>query len=575
MSSDSGAVLHSCRNLNELVPEVEPICLLFTFSGPEGRQEGFRELAITRARTHGFPCTVECFDIINDVGQDLADQHAFERLANDIDSGKYDGSLSSPPCSTFSDPDGPRPLRGHSGRDRYGLRGLLPYEAEKVKLETLLAIRAADISRRFSTLGRPWLTESPPQVDGKPSLFGLDEWTQLIADTGARRTSVAQYMFGATHETFIEIQGDSSIPMAPETCTHPPRWWRLPPSGRWIWGPHAPLSGRVLAVPAEEWYDGLYNFTPAPNAPFLARATASYPDRFDEFLANHLVDKAIAARKQRTSAGALAQSQQLVRVGRWQNTLVRAGDLHGCRNLTERPPTTTRSTFQPQVSFSNPLRGPRQLEKKQEENEKALGGMRGPARAVSRMPVAAALGTKLRIELDKVISADPSILDRCQAAIGSEHPNAGPTHAQVLAARTAIAGVLGIDVPEPFTAKSHDTELCGELLEAWTRAARDPDEEAASWPRLGAPAGVLEHPAQVGVFPDATEPADHCDPEDLEQINPEERHSYASVEHDPFAYEELQRLVGLSYLDVYNDYPALERAVGGSPIISKFGMIIK
>ena len=285
MTSGQGAVTHGSRNLEEPVPEGASIRLLFTFSGPEKRQGGFREAAVAHARARGYQCTVDYYDIINSMSHDLADQHAFDHLTGHIDSRRYDGSLTSPPCSTFSsarnNPGGPRPLRGHAGRDRYGFKNLFPDEQEKVRLGTLLAVRAADICRRFADLDLPWLAENPPQSEGKPSLFGLDEWVQLIAQASAQRTLVAQCMFGADHGKPTELQGDTTIAQAPSTCTHQPQWWRLPPSGRWIWGAHAPLFGRVLAVPADEWHDELFNFVPPHDAPFLTQATAAYPWKFN------------------------------------------------------------------------------------------------------------------------------------------------------------------------------------------------------------------------------------------------------------------------------------------------------
>ena len=54
--------------------------------------------------------------------------------------------------------------------------------------------------------------------------------------------------------------------------------------------------------------------------------------------------------------------------------------------------------------------------------------------------------------------------------------------------------------------------------------------EAATWTWQGAPAGILEHPSQVGVFPDAKEPGDWVDVGDETFPAPETRSSYASVE---------------------------------------------
>ena len=86
--------------------------------------------------------------------------------------------------------------------------------------------------------------------------------------------------------------------------------------------------------------------------------------------------------------------------------------------------------------------------------------------------------------------------------------------------------------------------VCGDIFECWATLCGDPDTDAASWPCLGAPACILEHPQHLGIFPDAVEDAGCIDPETADFEDPEGRASYKSVEVDDFALSEVQRLVG-------------------------------
>ena len=111
---------------------------------------------------------------------------------------------------------------------------------------------------------------------------------------------------------------------------------------------------------------------------------------------------------------------------------------------------------------------------------------------------------------------------------------------------------------------------------AWCRLCGDPDTEAASWCLEGAPAGLLEHPSQIGIFPDAVEDADGLDPVVAEFADPELRMSYQAVENDPFALEEVERLRSRGFLTRHDDFAACRADLQGEePVVSKFGMIIK
>eukprot|EP00971_Amphidinium_carterae_P227633 4515352-Amphidinium_carterae.1 len=115
--------------------------LLYAFSGPSSRLDSFGSFV----RKLG--ASVDEVDIINASHHDLVDQENWTQLWSRL--GDYCGVLLAPPCSTFSRArrydHGPRPLRGHEGRARYGFKDLTVDQLKEVKTGTLLALRAIAI----------------------------------------------------------------------------------------------------------------------------------------------------------------------------------------------------------------------------------------------------------------------------------------------------------------------------------------------------------------------------------------------------------------------------------------------
>ena len=78
--------------------------------------------------------------ILNDSGQDVIDDTKWEPLLNqfkqNVQDGEIHGLINSAPQSTFSMAGGRRPLRGPSGKDRYGLPNLTSQEQEQVRIKS-------------------------------------------------------------------------------------------------------------------------------------------------------------------------------------------------------------------------------------------------------------------------------------------------------------------------------------------------------------------------------------------------------------------------------------------------------
>eukprot|EP00972_Heterocapsa_arctica_P038539 5680110-Heterocapsa_arctica.AAC.1 len=101
--------------------------------------------------------------------------------------GDYDVGLAAPPCSTFSaarSGPGPQQLRGEFPSETYGVKGLSMESKNKVRVGTLLALRARDIGQVFSEQDKPWVVLTPKRRVGNASVFKLPEILELMTIKG-------------------------------------------------------------------------------------------------------------------------------------------------------------------------------------------------------------------------------------------------------------------------------------------------------------------------------------------------------------------------------------------------------
>ena len=281
----------------EEAPCGDGLRFLLLFSGPASRKDslanGLRELG----------AEVDEFDILNDeINQDLLSEEVWHPVLKDCIDGRYDGGGLMPPCSTYSAARrnsgaerGPSRLRGPVGRDRYGLPHLSPADKEKVRIGTLLALRAAEAAEALHRCrggrGSPWFFETPLPREGVASVFGLDETLKLDDLPSVRNNKLCQCMLGArtTKETAIKANFELDTP---ETCEHAARSWKVPWSGEEYLSPHPRLRGTQWALPAELWTEDMLR-TSQPSGHYITRDAAAYPSAMNRFLAWRLVRAAL------------------------------------------------------------------------------------------------------------------------------------------------------------------------------------------------------------------------------------------------------------------------------------------
>ena len=117
------------------------------------------------------------WDIEAQPSRDLADDLEWQKILSNIAAGKYCIIIASPPCGTFSSArkfdGGPRPLRGSTGKCRYGFTDLPESDRVKVRLHNWFAIMTAQAALCAHKAGVAFAIENPVRRAGKPSFVQL------------------------------------------------------------------------------------------------------------------------------------------------------------------------------------------------------------------------------------------------------------------------------------------------------------------------------------------------------------------------------------------------------------------
>jgi hypothetical protein len=253
---------------------------------------------------------VDLYDIAIDQSLDFADDAVWAPIRSAIQSGCYHGGVFAPPCTTFSgarrldegDSDSrcPLPVRGESAPDIYGLKDIDPKDKDRVRIGTLLALRAAEAGKLFLELpshpGKvwPWVIETPARQPGVPSVFKLPEVSYLTSLDNVEIVHKAQCYHGAPSPKPTELLGTMRLDNLPDKCKHPFRNWIVPWSGKRLWQPHPPLRGTQRAILVGQWRPSMLRRC-MPGGEFLTSIAAAYPQGLNAALAEELVTMALEA----------------------------------------------------------------------------------------------------------------------------------------------------------------------------------------------------------------------------------------------------------------------------------------
>ena len=145
-SASAGELVYWHDGTSYTVDEIKKMCsgmsVLYLYSGP--RRPGDFSSACESFEAEASLVDTE----LDEPLMDLLDEAIFSIYMKAIANKKYQAVMMSMPCSSFSssrslDDGGPRPLRGISPTDIYGLPDLSISDTETVRAGTILALRGA------------------------------------------------------------------------------------------------------------------------------------------------------------------------------------------------------------------------------------------------------------------------------------------------------------------------------------------------------------------------------------------------------------------------------------------------
>ncbi len=542
------------------------IKLLYLFSGVPGRPDSLADLARNWGRKLGIRVVVDELDI--ESGTDLADEDIWRGVTRSITSRQVDGILASPPCSTFGcrrlGDGGPSPLRESDGPELYGKTVLRPEDKKKVRLGTLLAVRAAEAASLATERGIPWLNEQPHEQPGRPHMYRLNEWARVLEHPEVKRETVDQCLFGSVFKKCTDFVGTVPLRLPRGRCNHQVKQWRLPDGGRAI-AAHPPLQGKTLAVPWTRQGGRQHGFRCSE---WLTRGSAAYPNQLNSWLARRLLLRSLDVKLGRIKSEGTCRKEDSSahKLETFGKSLAEA---HG--DMAASGPQARRLVVvrdDKKVIFKTPLKYMRHAE----DESQLLGGMRDPQKAVAMIPAIRSAGEALRQAVAELLRERPDIQENAIRSFGTDTKQVQLPEDHIALVRAKMYKLWDID-PKEDEAAAH-TPLRPVLLDAWRRAAHDPDDAVLDWLRHGAPAGLSKLPESRGVFP-TEEGSELAPPEWLASETDEDFVNYEGVEEDDDVFLELKGLVDSGKLLALDSMDEVRRLVGDKITLSKVGCIKK
>ena len=466
----------------------------------------------------------------------------------------YDGFLLSPPCSTFtparaSGGRGPKPLRGTQGRDRYGLKGLTVEDKNKVKEGTLLSLRANKTARHAHYASKPWILEQPHWREEATSMFMLDEFQELMEQDGVYVHTFDQCRYHVEFEKKTDLLTNiEEMPDFEVKCNHPKMTWVIP----WSWSgeksfsSHPPLRGTQLGIPIEQWSEDMMRWR-EPDGDFLTRRTAAY---------SAAMNKQLAITLKRACMSATAKMGSSVK------------SLDGSLVKQVNPMDTS-------VKFAEPLHGQKHSEITDEKN-----GLRNVHKWIT--PRMKYIGKQVMNLIERHLDQHPELQEELLTSLGNVQPkeekmtSLDNLRCQVrdLLIRNRKDDMADHCNVEEVNEDDYKTVVRGHLLRYWALCVDDPAHKASAWLIDGAPAGLE---ADTSALDDVCPRVDDESTLEADALTTDYDNfeNYVGVEDNQDALQALESYASKGYLRKFQTLDGLRAHLGGEPILSKLGCIVK
>lgn len=495
---------------------------------------------------------VECvgLDRKTDANVDLNDAEKMGRLKKEVEEDEWDGFHSGFPCGSFSrarwNPGGPPPVR--SSKEMYGFADNSARQQEEADRGTLGAVRSSEMMalqcKRADARGIQKVStlENPPGTEGiEGSAWMLPE---IKRDLEAVQAAKADFNTCAFQSEKV-------------------RWFK---PGRW--------AGRI----GDDDFKDLCKICRCPNwvthkslvGKAATEEAGAYPKALVEMIARKIVNnfrKTLDLEWWR-----YMMATRRAEVTSLQESWIRNMDR---KRQTKRPLQSVYDKEEAKLPSSSSKMSRKEF--KTVEDAHYVGGMRNPAKSVSRLHGAQVMGSKIREEWENFYEARKTALSEFAQAYGT---NEAQFDQYILEEwRERIREVLkcepeaeGVTIRENFEFKS---PLQKDLWSAWINATNDPDTAIKDWLIEGVPLGIAkEIPGSNGIFPPVEKEEQEIDQaqEIAAQLGLE---NYSSMEeHRGEALLELQRYEEKGIARMVSSEELLQRFPTHGTI-SRLAMILK
>jgi len=543
--------LRNCETFGKFKTE-RKFRFLHLFAGP---RDVLAEALKVECEKEGIQLEMESYDKLMDSKHDLLAEHPFTDILQKAKAGAYDGGHAGFPCGSFSraryntEGEGPKPVR--SGAEIYGLATNSKAQQQEADRGTVMAVGSAIIinevvqSQRRRAVPTAGTLENPPGSDTgeEGPAWALPELISFEKDLGAVTAlfNTCAYQSKVKYKWFKPGRFTgclAELGTLSRKCKCPG------------WSRHQALIGKNMTSRAAEYPEE------------LCRAYAALVVRtFKTTLQMEWWREALKRKKEEVSE---AQVRWLASKGKRQAPPARAQDLEASRRVW--------MADNVEVS-SGPTEGPSRKKRREGENAHFVGGMRNPAKAVSRLSKLAEAGRDVRRLWTRFVAEHPQAL-RTAEDYGGENCQ---LDTDVLKAWTErIEHFLKVKEFDEVVLREpgrFTSPVNAKLWEAWRKHSGDPELDLVGWIRAGTPLGMSERIPYCGIFP-MTEDEDMEFEEmpDMEaQLGAENYKSF--VEEPEHAQAEIQRYLDKGFCIELSEKELRDSFTVGT--VSKLALILK
>ena len=518
------------------------------FSGPK---DVMGEALVRACAKENIKVRIESVDLKMDGTGNLLDDEPYGTILNKARADEFDAGHAGFPCGSFSRARynkrgfGPDPVR--SLKHIYGLPGNLPGQQREADRGTVMAVRSFNIvgaileSQRRRKVPRAGTLENPPGSESQEEgpAWCLPEWMQFETEfeTGTALYNTCAFQEQDESKWFKpgRISGCLvNLQNLAKKCACPP------------WVNHVQLVGKDMTSMAAE-----------------------YPKKLGETYADLLVQSFKLTlqlewwRNQlRVKKEVVSDAQRSWIASKEKNPMVMSG-----------PSKKVWEVKDPMVDHRPGDQRPSKRRRREEQNDRCLGGMRNPGKALSKMSTMLETGREIRDVWIDFVKDFPEAMDTARD-YGTVHCQ---LDARVLKEWTfCLEGILKMKEFEQVTLREpweFVSPLNPNLWQAWFDASGDPEKDLVGWIREGAPLGMSMPVPYCGVYPQVEEDEEEfVEPPNLEfQMGVENYKSF--VEEPEHAAAEVQRYLEKGFAFEAKNEWVVERFKQGT--VSRLALLIK